>query len=159
MSFWIPYYGTGVMDTDDYVVRSHWCPWLGIGRNEPRKAGLDWTNYHRKVAQWRRAADLFLGVYWPLTAYSLDNRAWMAWQFGRPDRGEGVIQAFRRGESPYESARFQLRGLQPAAAYTLTDIDTNRTTQFTGRELLDKGVLLSIANRPGSQVVFYNKNR
>ena len=106
MAQWIPYFGTGVMDANDYVVRSHWCPWLGIGRDRPQREGLDWTDYHRMVGQWRRVCDYLLGDYYPLTSYSLENTVWMAWQFDRPERGEGMVQVFRRGESPYESARF-----------------------------------------------------
>lgn len=159
MAFWIPYYGTGVFDTDDYVVRSHWCPWLGIGRNEPRKQGLDWTKYHRMVADWRKAAGCFLGDYWPLTSYSLDNSVWMAWQFDRPDLGEGLIQVFRRAESSYESARFKLRGLEPDARYTLTDLDAGRPQQFSGRELGEKGLLVTAPNRPSAVVILYKKVR
>lgn len=47
----------------------------------------------------------------------------MAWQFDRPELGEGMVQAFRRTESPYESARFLLRSLEPDGQYTLTDPD------------------------------------
>jgi len=159
MAFWIPYYGTGVFDADDYVVRSHWCPWLGIGRNEPRKQGLDWTRYHRMVADWRKVAGYFLGDYWPLTPYSLDNGVWMAWQFDRPDLGEGLIQAFRRAESSYESARFKLRGLEPDARYTLTDLDAGRPRQLSGRELAEKGLLVTAANRPSAVVILYKKVR
>jgi hypothetical protein len=32
--------------------------------------------------------------------YSLDRKAWIAWQFDCPERGEGAIQAFRRDDSP-----------------------------------------------------------
>jgi alpha-galactosidase len=159
ISFWIPYYGTGVPDTNDYVVRSHWCPWLGIGRREPRKPGLDWTEYHRMVADWRKAADYFLGDYWPLTDYSLDNTAWMAWQFDRPDLGEGLIQAFRRAESPYQSTRLKLRGLDPDAQYVLTDLDTANTRQLRGRELQDRGIALTVPKQPGAAVILYKKVR
>jgi alpha-galactosidase len=157
IAFWIPYYGTGVFDSDDYVVRSHWCPWLAVGRNEPRKPGLDWTNYHRMIADWRKAAGYLLGDYWPLTSYSLDNSQWMAWQFDRPDLGEGLIQAFRRAESPYESARFHLRGLDPDAQYTLTDLDTGAARHESGRELVEKGLLVTVPTRPTAVVILYKR--
>ena len=53
----------------------------------------------------------FYGDFWPLTPYSLENNVWMAWQFDRPEAGEGVVQAFRRAENGDESATFRLRGL------------------------------------------------
>ena len=159
MAQWIPYFGTGVMDTDDYVVRSHWCPWLGIGRDRPQRQGLDWTDYHRMVGQWRRVCDYMLGDYYPLTSYSLDHDVWMAWQFDRPERGEGMVQVFRRGESPYESARFPLRGLEPGAQYTLTDLDTGRAQQLAGRQLMQEGLPITIPQRPHAAVLLYQKER
>ena len=68
--------------------------------------GPDWSNYRRMIAELRHVAPYFSGDYYPLTPYSLDDTAWMAWQFDRPDLGEGVVQAFRRAGSYYESARF-----------------------------------------------------
>ncbi|MCY2988974.1 MAG: alpha-galactosidase [Planctomycetota bacterium] len=159
MAQWIPYFGTGVSDTSDYVVRSHWCPWLGIGRDRPQQEGLDWTQYHRMVGQWRRVAEYLLGDYYPLTSYSLENNVWMAWQFDRPELGEGVVQVFRRGESPYESARFPLRGLKADAQYTLTDLDTGRTEQLAGRQLMQDGLPITIPQRPYAAVLLYQQVR
>jgi alpha-galactosidase len=159
MAQWIPYFGTGVPDTNDYVVRSHWCPWLGIGRDRPQREGLDWTDYHRMVGQWRRVCDYLLGDYYPLTAYSLENNVWMAWQFDRPERSEGMVQVFRRGESPYESARFALRGLEADAQYTLTDLDSGRTQQLAGRQLMQEGLLVTVSQRPQAAVILYQKCR
>ena len=95
----------------------------------------------------------------PLTSYSLEKTVWMAWQFDRPDLGEGMVQAFRRAESPYESARFFLRGLVPDARYTLTDLDTGNTEQLVGRTLMHEGLLITVLKRPGAPVVLYEKVR
>ena len=157
MALWIPYYGTGVMDSNDYVVRSHWCPWLGIGRSDPRRKGQDWTNYHRMLGELRKVAEYFSGDYYPLTSYSLDNTVWMAWQFDRPDLGEGVVQIFRRDASPYESVHFPLRGLESQATYQITDIDTGVVVKAAGGELMGKGLSVSIAERPKAVVLMYKR--
>jgi hypothetical protein len=47
----------------------------------------------------------------------------MAWQFDRPQEGEGVVQAFRRAGNSDASATFRLRGLEPDAVYVLTNLD------------------------------------
>jgi len=89
-----------------------------------RKPGVDWALVRRIAGQWRRAAPLFLGDFYPLIPYNLDPTLWMAWQFDVPEKGEGMIQAFRRSECIYEVARFRLRGLDPAARYTGHPLDS-----------------------------------
>jgi len=111
------------------------------------------------VGQWRRVCDYMLGDYYPLTSYSLEKTVWMAWQFDRPDLGEGMVQAFRRAECPHESARFLLRGLEPDARYTLTDLDTGHTEQRAGRQLMKEGLSITILQRPSAPVVLYKKVR
>jgi len=32
----------------------------------------------------------------------------MAWQFDRPEAGEGMVQVFRRADSPFDSAHLKL---------------------------------------------------
>ncbi len=95
------------------------------------------------------------GDFWPLTPYSLDNKAWMAWQFDRPELGEGLVQAFRRAESPEGSASLKLRGLEPGAWYALTDLHSCHVRQTSGRELIETGLLVTAASRPSASVVLY----
>jgi hypothetical protein len=68
------------------------------------------------------------------------------------------VQAFRREGSSYETARFRLRGLEPAASYRFTDLDRPDATRTeTGRELMDTGLELAITTRPGSAILTYEK--
>ena len=102
-------------------------------------------------------APYLFGDFYPLTSYSTTNNVWMAWQFDCPERGEGMVQAFRRDKSPGESIGAKLQGLDPNAAYTLTIFDVAGTTEMTGRELLQNGLPIVIKDRPGSAVVAYKK--
>jgi alpha-galactosidase len=120
-----------------------------------RRKDLDYALIRRVLGQWKQYAPYYFGDYYPLTPYTLDPAAWMAWQFDVPEKGEGMVQAFRRAESVYEVARFRLRGLNPGAVYTLTDLDSGQSQKLAGRELLDKGAAVPIADRPGSAVITY----
>jgi len=82
----------------------------------------------------------------------------MAWQFDRPDLGEGMVQAFRRAESCYETARFKLRGLDPAARYTVRHLDSEETTETTGQELMEKGLQVTLPNQPQASVITYQRS-
>jgi len=158
IAFWIPFYGTGINSTDPYVFRSQMCPHL-TGCYDVRNRDLDYGVLRRLYAQWRQSSPYFLGDYYPLTPYSLENDVWMAWQFDQPDLGEGLVQAFRRPNSFYEAARFPLRGLDWDADYTVTSLDEQVPRQISGRELLEKGLLLSLPERPAAAVITYKKVR
>jgi alpha-galactosidase len=153
---WIPFYGTGVNSTDPYVFRSQMCPHI-TGCYDMRNRDQDFATLRRLCQQWRDLGPYYFGDYYPLTPYSLDPAHWMAWQFDRPDLGEGMMQVFRRADSVYEAARFPLRGLEPDARYTVADLDAPAATEMTGRELWEKGLLVRIADRPGAVVIRYQK--
>ena len=155
LSFWVPYYGTGAPQIDAYVLRSTFCPSFGYGP-DMREHGLDYALLRRMVAEWRQVAATMLGDFYPLTSYSYEEDVWMAWQFDRPEAGCGVVQAFRRAQSPFAAAQFRLHGLDPAARYTLRNTDDqDHPWVMTGQELMETGLAVAIAERPGAAVLLY----
>jgi alpha-galactosidase len=96
-----------------------------------------------------------MGDYYPLTPYNPGNDVWMAWQFNRPEAGEGAVQAFRRHDNKQESVRVKLHGLAPEARYTITNVDDPGKTVVTGRELLGNGLLVTLKESPAAAIIFY----
>ena len=72
----------------------------------------------------------------------------MGWQFDRPEKGDGMVQAFRRPDSPFESARFLLRGLDADAQYSAASIDSPDEAVYSGRELLERGLPVRSRSAP-----------
>jgi alpha-galactosidase len=124
-----------------------------------RRKDLNLDLFRRAMKEWRQWAPNYMGDYYPLTPYSLDSTAWIAWQFDRPESGEGVVQAFRRADSVYDSMQVKLRGLDPEAVYTLTNLDVAGEKQVTGGELMKGRWSIPIKDQPGSAVILYKKNR
>jgi alpha-galactosidase len=153
---WMPFYGTGFIDFNAYIVRSLMGPNTTLSCDARRK-DLDWPLLRKLVAQWREIVPNYFGDFHPLTPYSLGNDAWMAWQFDRPEAGEGIVQAFRRAECIFRVAELRLRGLDGAANYLVTDLDVNQPRQMSGRELMDKGLAVEIPDRPAAVVIKYEK--
>jgi alpha-galactosidase len=153
---WLPYHECGNRDLDPYSFRSNMAPWLGLVW-DVRRQDLDYSLARRLVGQWRKVADYYLGDFYPLASYSTADDVWMAWQFDRPDLGAGMVQAFRRAESPYEAARLKLRGLEADAQYQVANLDAPGATRMTGRELMEKGVRVTVAQRPGAGIVTYKR--
>ena len=154
LSAWVPYYGSGVGYDDVYCFRSHLCPALGIGMAGDK---TDWAAFRRRVDDYRKTADFFYGDYYPLTSYSLDEHTWIGWQFHRPETGDGMVQVFRRAESPYESARLRLGGLSADARYAFTDLDTGKVREEAGGALMDPGLLLRIEDPRSAVILVYRR--
>ena len=158
LSSWIPYFGQGVYFTDRdfvYSVRSYLSPAFAICA-DVRKPGVDWPLIRRLAEQWRQVADCFLGDFYPLMSYQLNEESWLAWQFDLPESKKGMVQVFRRAGSIYESARFKLRGLDPNGRYPVTNLDAPDAKQeFTGRELMEHGLLVVAPGQPSATILTY----
>jgi alpha-galactosidase len=169
LSLWLPFHGTGTVFTRN-------APYYGSGRTpvEPyafwsnagqstgfgidvRLKDLDYDAIRRLLGQWHQIAPNYYGDFYPLTPWSRDDTLWMAWQFDRPEAGEGFVQVFRRPNSFYESARLRLLGLDAEANYLVTNLDTSVQERRSGRELLNDGLPVTIAARPDAALLTYRR--
>jgi alpha-galactosidase len=154
---WLPFWGTGFNATDAYTFRSTLCPHI-TGCYDMRRNDIDYASARKLLAEWRSVAPMILyGDYYPLTPYSRETSQWMAWQFDRPDEGDGLVQAFRRPDSVYEVARLRLRGLTPEATYAVRTADDGSETEVTGRDLMEPGIAVPIPDRPGAALLTYRR--
>ncbi|MCY2952618.1 MAG: NPCBM/NEW2 domain-containing protein [Planctomycetota bacterium] len=156
ISFWIPLSGTGTGTYATYDFRSNMVPLLNCIW-DVRVKDADYDLMRRLCGQFREVADCYLGDYYPLTPYSLENTSWLGWQFDRPDLGTGMVQVFRRSESIYKAADLRLYGLDPEARYRVTDLDSPETAIITGRRLMDIGLAVVLNDRPSTVVIKYEK--
>lgn len=153
LSSWLPWQGAGVpFFTDAYAVRSYYVTGFGM------IPGSDWTKDEaarsgtvRGYAEARRIGPLLLGDYYPLTPYSLDTASWMAWQFYRPDLGEGVVQAFRRPDSTSDVLTVKLRGLDPKRRYRVENLDGGGGV-LTGAQLMER-FDITLPEKPAAAVL------
>jgi alpha-galactosidase len=109
------------------------------------------------MAEEHAVRQYFYGDFYPLVSFSLANDVWAAWQFDRPDLGEGMVLALRRPRSPFPSLEAPLYGLEPDARYEWRDMDGGETRQVSGHELLERGITVEIADRPGSALFVYKR--
>jgi alpha-galactosidase len=158
LAAWSPYFGAPVYPADRvdvYGFRSGMAPMTGLGY-DTRKKDYDFALMRKLVAEWKQVSPNYYGDFYPLTGWSVEPDVWMAWQFDRPEAGQGVVQAFRRPQSCYETARFKLRGLDPVATYDLKDFDKEGTTKVAGKDLMEKGLLMEIGKAPSAVTILYN---
>ncbi|MCX6927678.1 MAG: alpha-galactosidase [Verrucomicrobia bacterium] len=175
ISMWLPFFGTGTVAWGDaayfitgkspvepYGFWSSACPSLNL-LFDVRERELDYDKIRQLTTQWREVMPYYYGDYYPLTRTTRDNGdndIWIAWQFDRPEQGDGVVQVFRRRDSIFESARLKLRGLDPRARYQISRLDRQDQTgqpTLSGEELLQKGLFVSIEECPCAVIVKYQQ--
>jgi alpha-galactosidase len=149
-----PYYGSGYTPVEPYAFWSNVSQSLGCGF-DVRVKELDYTALRRLFGQWRQISANYYGNFYPLTPWTRNNTVWMAWQFDRPEVGEGMVQAFRRDENAEASRSLRLQGLEPDANYEVTNLDGGEPRQLSGHELMEKGLVINIADKPAAAVVTY----
>jgi len=156
ITFWIPYHGRMINVGNDYEFRSRMFPSINSAL-DMRSKELNYAGFRHLLEQWRQVAPCYFGDYYPLTSYSLEKNVWMAWQFDRPDLGEGMVQVFRREESPFETASFKLHGLAPDVRYTVKDMDKEGSVEMMGHELMEKGLHVALSNSPQAAIFTYKQ--
>jgi alpha-galactosidase len=109
------------------------------------------------MAEAQAMRNYFYGDFYPLLSFSLAADAWAAWQYDRPDLGEGMIVAFRRHTSPFPRWEAGLQALDPDADYDLYSWDDRGTRRMTGRQLMAEGFTVTIDDKPGSALFTYKR--
>jgi alpha-galactosidase len=167
---------------DTYHFRSGFAPGLGFalfnGAGYPNQVGkfippdfpFDWMR--AMVAQLKLVRPYYYGDYYPLLPCSansdcaIDPRQersaafeWAAWQFNRPENGDGMVQVFRRDDAEETAEDFRLRGLDAAATYEVTNLDLPTPTKVSGNELMQHGLHVELAEKRTAAVIIYKKLR
>jgi hypothetical protein len=68
-----------------------------------------------------------------------------------------VVQAFRRDKSEEPTKTLRLSGVDPTAQYELTDFDLKSTTRVSGKDLMEKGLVVELKSKPGAAVIAYKR--
>ncbi len=171
ISLWIPYHGTGMTASID-------SPYYGGGKTEVepyafwstatpgmnltidiREKGIDYPLLRKLIGQWKQINRFYYGDYYPLWPYSLEETVWIGWQFHDPATDAGMVQAFRRKDASYVTATVALHALKADGKYRVMNLTTDETFETTGSELLEKGLSITIDERPGAVVFKYEAIR
>jgi len=184
LAYWRPHFGTllQVRPSDTYHFRSGMAPGLAfalfnvagypnqVGSFIPADFPFDWMR--NMVAQLKLVRPYYYADYYPLLPCSANSDCvtdpskehsagfeWAAWQFNRPEQGDGMVQAFRRDENDEPAKDLRLRGLDPEATYEVTDLDAKMPTNVSGKELIRQGLHVEIRGKRGAAILVYKKVR
>ncbi|MHB1038489.1 MAG: NPCBM/NEW2 domain-containing protein [Pirellulales bacterium] len=156
---WLPYFGSNTVPVDTvtaYAFRSGHALSMVLGY-DLRRNDLDYPLLRKLSDEAHLVRPYYFGDYYPLTPYSLGEENWIAWQFHRPGEEDGLIEAFRRPKNEESTRTLRLAGLDLAAQYEVTDLDVQKPQRMSGRELLERGLPVTIPAKPGAAVILYKK--
>ena len=149
LSHWLPLHGLGAAATDELALRSGMgaCGGFSINYRNPKAVAA----LRKHLDSYLKVRPLYTGDYYPLTPHSLEKSQWIAWQFHRPDLGEGIVQAFRRPDATSDTLTIKLRGLLPHQRYEIENLDGGKEVR-TGAELM-RGHAITLREKPAAAVL------
>ena len=155
LSLYLPLHSGGVWAFDPYRFRSMATTGLAIcpdlNRNKDQIPQV-----RRMLEESKSLRPLALGDYYPLTEINSSEQNWCAWQYDRPDLGQGYVMVFRRSKSPFVSASLALHGLDPGADYVLTNADTQESKTVNGA-VLAGGYLIDLTKPATNLFLTYRR--
>lgn len=167
ISFWLPYYGTGVgpqsahngdWGSEQYVVRSSLAPCYASSLDAETASDEQWDVLRKMNEDFLEIKDdLLYSDFYPLTAFSLEGNVWMALQYHRPEVGSGVILAFRRPQAAAATKEFRLQGLKSRANYLVENLDGGHGQKLSGQTLASRGVTVSLPTAPAAAIIRYRE--
>jgi alpha-galactosidase len=153
---WTPHTGIGAVSDAVYDFRSGMGAVFCANFNYLGDDEAAWNRWKSLLQTVRDLREIYGGDFYALTEWSLAEEDVAAWQYHRPDAGKALVQVFRRSraEMPSEGYRFRLAGLDPAATYTVTDLDAlDNPVRRSGTDLMTDGLLVILPQRPQSALI------
>ncbi len=161
-STWIPYSGTGTgrIVNDMYRFRSAYTNGINV---QALWSARDQLLTDDECEWLKKACEEFLNIRpylscdrYPLTLPSANKDVWDGIEYFDPGSDSGIMQIFRRSESPYIFSCFKPRGLDADKVYTITDADTDEAISVSGKELMEDGFGVTIPE-PRTAKLYYIK--
>ena len=130
-----------------------------IFNDDNRSDSYDNTLAREGINEVKRLRKYCYGDFYPLIFHSESSDEWCAYQYDRPEEGDGVALIFRRDDSPYVTTELNLKGIDPNASYSVDIYGESfrklKTIKVKGTAL--KAFKVTIDSRPGSAIIEYRK--
>lgn len=157
LSRWVPLHSASVWTFTPYDFRSAMSTGVVL-YCDIRVEDFPAEDARRAIAELQRLRPYFLGDFYPILPLTLSPEDWCAYQYDRPDRGEGCAVFLRRHESPSSTVNVRLEGIDAQAEY---EFGTTNTFEEPARERIRGSELaeleITIPDQPGSVLLEYRR--
>jgi len=149
----LPYNGCTVKLSDVYSLRSAYSASHGVAYWNTcfqKEENVDWAAAKKCCDEYRRIRKYFACDFHVHGSSGIDPTAWAIWQYDDPVTREGVVLAFRRAQSPSDSATVSLRGSAVGKKVRIENLDTGEVAIVAADSLA-----LHLPKRRSSAVILY----
>ncbi len=119
LSRYVPFSTCGQMGTLPYLFRSGTNAGISFGE-DCRPAGYPREQLRQAIVEAKRLRPYFFGNFYALGAVTVRPQDWCVLQYHRPHEQDGMLMAFRRDAAPCAAHAVELREIDPAAEYEVT---------------------------------------
>lgn len=154
LSLWLPLHGLGAAAADETALKSGMgaCASFAINYHDQQAV----NGLRRHLAQYLPVRPLFTKDFYPLTPWTVDPNAWLAFQFHDPIDHAGIVQAFRNPAADAEPLLLKLQGLDRRETYLVRDwSDPEHPKEMLGEDIAKAGIELKNSGDHGTVVMQY----
>jgi alpha-galactosidase len=157
LNFYLPLHGTGLFNSSKYDFRSSMSSSM-VAFWDIHSSGSSIPEMQKCMSEFKRLRPYYYGDYYPLTRVEnvLKDDVWLAYQLNRPEKGDGIIMAFRRENCQIASINVKIMGIDKNVEYKLINEDSGEDVIRKGIEL-SKGVLLYLDEKKKSLLIRYQQ--
>ncbi len=163
---WIPYGGGHAKDTagemaqgtnvDLYTMRCTYNLDMFFKLAWSINKDLNWSVIEQSLKEWKKIAPYFYCDYYQLTKDNgiTEDNNWTAYEYFDKNTDSGVIQLFRQDNCDNKYLTVCVKGLNPNAYYSVTDVDGVNSIAKVKGAMLMKGLTV-FAENPRTAIVLY----
>ena len=145
---WFPYFKNQVYENTLYKIRMNYAPFTGLRVQSPLDKNTDWDLLKQGYDEFDLVRDYFYGDYYLLTEWSSNPNRWDGRMFYVPETGEGFISLACQEACTTLTNTFCLKGLDPDMQYHIQDLDGLVDVTASGKDLMEKGITVTVPENP-----------
>ncbi len=160
---WMPFSGTGSGRLYDlYRIRSSYSASLttnfSFSEREEFADTPEKLEFIKNLCnEYKKVRPYYSEDFYPLTEYSDRLDVWCAYQFNRLSEYDGIVQIFKRENSPFTTAVFKLNGLDETKTYIFKDADNDFEIEYSGKKIMEEGLEITIKESRAAKLYFYKQ--
>ncbi len=158
---WVPYnggqVGYDVLNADKYHLRSSYRPLVAMGYNvlSSEFSATDAAVVKDIIAEYKTIDDYYYDDLYQLTDWNVSPDRWYSYEYLNAEQSKGYAMVYRRegGNAPSQQY-IRFKGLQEDKVYTVEFADAGKFVTLTGKEAMEKGVLVTLNTANSSELLY-----